>query len=261
MGGGSRGFVEQSCCAAAASNRDHHRPRGAVGTTFVSLIAVPMCLSSRIIMVLAWIYRNIFALCVALQVGSLLAVAGRRIQKVYSRAGGTAACRPGTDGHVHQLALGRHMGPDRQLRRCRRGAGAPESDRGVVPARAIRRCRHRILLIRRCAGAAAGRRRVARPPSMGGGSRRAGGARQHPRPRRRSGAPSRLGSWCSSPPTRDPTPAAAPERSLAASGCRAVTVCTGAPHPWACELGGGTMSAEPGRHAIWAPAESRPRRR
>ena len=43
-----------------------------------------MCLSSRIIMVLAWIYRNIFALCVALQVGSLLAVAGRRIQKVHT---------------------------------------------------------------------------------------------------------------------------------------------------------------------------------
>ena len=36
-----------------------------------------MCLSSRIIMALAWIHRNIFALCVVLQVGSLLAVAGR----------------------------------------------------------------------------------------------------------------------------------------------------------------------------------------
>jgi hypothetical protein len=49
----------------------------------------------------------------------------------------------------------------------------------ALSARAVQRCRHRILLIRRCAGAAAGRRRVARPPSMGGGWRRAGGARQH----------------------------------------------------------------------------------
>jgi hypothetical protein len=220
-------------------------------------------------MVLAWIHRNIFALCVCPQVGSLWQspgaasrrctveqeerpLAGQARTAIYtSLLSATAWARVSSCG-----ASGSSLRPAVGVR-----AGACESDRGVVPAGAVQRCRHRILLVRRCARAAAGRRVVARPPSTGGGWRRARGARQHPRPRRRGGAPSRLGSWCSPAPTRDPTPAAAPERSSAASGCRAVTVCTGAPQPWACELGRGTMSAEPGRQAPRAPAESRPRRR
>jgi hypothetical protein len=86
---------------------------------------------------LAWIHRNIFALCVVLQVGSLLAVTGGRIPKVHGRAGGTAACRPGADGHVHQLALGHRMGPDRQLRRVGIVIAAPLSARERGPANRI----------------------------------------------------------------------------------------------------------------------------
>jgi hypothetical protein len=58
-------------------------------STFVSLIAVPIRLSSRIIMVLAWIYRNIFALYVVLQVGSLWQSTGGGSRRVRGARGNT----------------------------------------------------------------------------------------------------------------------------------------------------------------------------
>ena len=159
-----------------------------------------MCRSSRII----------FALCVALQVGSPFGSSRAPHPEGARRAGGTAACRPGADGHIQEPALGHRMRPGQQRGAsgsfCRAAvgarAGACEWVWGVVLAGAVQRCRHRILLMRRCVRAAAGRRVVARPLSTGGGWRRARGARQYPRPRR-SGAPSRLGSWCSPGPVRD----------------------------------------------------------
>jgi hypothetical protein len=220
---------------------------------------------------LAWIHRNIFALCVVLQVGSLLAVTGGRIPKVHGRAGGTAACRPGADGHVHQLALGHRMGPDRQLRRVGIVIAAPGSacERGLANRIGEwgRRALSSVASTASCRSGDALEQRLVDGEWLGRRRRAADRADREVRgnTRDRGGEAERradlvAGVHESRRETRRLRPHAG-ERSLVASGCRAVTVCTGAPQPWASELSRGTMSAELGGHATRAPAESRSRRR
>ena len=74
-------------------------------------------MSSRIIMVLAWIYRNIFALCVVLQVGSLWQSTGGGSRRVRGARGNTRD-RGGEVERQADLVAGVHQ-PRRETRRLR----------------------------------------------------------------------------------------------------------------------------------------------
>jgi hypothetical protein len=104
-----------------------------------------MCLSSRIIMVLAWIHRTCFVLCVVLQVGSLWRWSGAACRRCTVEQEERPLVGQAWDGHVHQLALGQRMGPDQQLRRVGIMIAAPLSARERGPANRIGEWRQRAL--------------------------------------------------------------------------------------------------------------------